>query len=222
MIKAIETEYNGLKFRSRIEARWAYVFDLLGVKYEYEKETYELPAGAYLPDFWLPQMERWVEIKGVAPNEREDKLAYQLASKSEHPVIIFWGEIPWTDVDSDSGYIYYPEQGWDCLYCLCECPNCGMVGIQFTGRSDRLPCKTMNCPTYSVNGDKGYTGDGQRIQTAYRLARQARFEWGETPRPHRLQFYPYPPDQTTDDYAFARQALDEARLSITRDKDLPF
>lgn len=51
-IKAIETEYNGYKFRSRTEAKWAVFFDALGVDYEYEPEGYELPNGErYLPDF---------------------------------------------------------------------------------------------------------------------------------------------------------------------------
>ena len=31
MIKAIQTEYNGIKFRSRLEARWAVFFDAVGV-----------------------------------------------------------------------------------------------------------------------------------------------------------------------------------------------
>ena len=36
MIKAVQTEYNGYKFRSRLEARWAVFFDTLGIEYEYE------------------------------------------------------------------------------------------------------------------------------------------------------------------------------------------
>ena len=36
-MKAIETEYNCYKFRSRLEARWAVFFDALGWEYEYEK-----------------------------------------------------------------------------------------------------------------------------------------------------------------------------------------
>lgn len=52
MIKAIETLYNGYRFRSRLEARWAVFFDSLGVKYEYEPEGFLLPSGKYyLPDF---------------------------------------------------------------------------------------------------------------------------------------------------------------------------
>lgn len=51
-IKAIETEYNGYKFRSRLEARWAVFFDALGLDYEYEPEGFELENGIkYLPDF---------------------------------------------------------------------------------------------------------------------------------------------------------------------------
>ena len=51
-IRSIETEYNGYRFRSRLEARWAVFFDALGVDYEYEPEGFELPSGKrYLPDF---------------------------------------------------------------------------------------------------------------------------------------------------------------------------
>ena len=41
-IKAIETKYNGFNFRSRLEARWAIFFDMIGLKYEYEVEGYEM------------------------------------------------------------------------------------------------------------------------------------------------------------------------------------
>lgn len=51
-IKPIETVYNGYRFRSRLEARWAVFFDTLKVNYEYEPEGFELPSGNYyLPDF---------------------------------------------------------------------------------------------------------------------------------------------------------------------------
>ena len=64
MIKAIETKYKGYRFRSRLEARWAVFFDAMGIKYEYEKEGYDLgELGWYLPDFWLPEFEMFIEIK---------------------------------------------------------------------------------------------------------------------------------------------------------------
>lgn len=69
MIKAIETVYNGYRFRSRLEARWAVFFDALGIEYEYEPEGFELPSGnRYLPDFYLPDDDVWVEIKGSKPS----------------------------------------------------------------------------------------------------------------------------------------------------------
>lgn len=64
MIKAIETEYNGYRFRSRLEARWAVFFDTLGVEYQYEVEGFDLHyCGWYLPDFYLPSYQTYIEIK---------------------------------------------------------------------------------------------------------------------------------------------------------------
>jgi hypothetical protein len=66
-VKAIETVYNGYRFRSRLEARWAVFFDALGVEYEYEPEGFELPSGRrYLPDFRM-------QCYGLRGNLREPK-----------------------------------------------------------------------------------------------------------------------------------------------------
>lgn len=63
-LKAIETVYNGYKFRSRLEARWAVFFDYLKIKYQYEFEGFDLgEAGWYLPDFCLVEDRVYVEIK---------------------------------------------------------------------------------------------------------------------------------------------------------------
>lgn len=64
-LKALPTVYGGINYRSRIEARWAVFFESLGLQYEYEREGYDLGDGQlYLPDFWLPELKIWVEIKG--------------------------------------------------------------------------------------------------------------------------------------------------------------
>jgi hypothetical protein len=39
--------YNGYRFRSRLEARWAVFFDELGVAYRYEPEGFELGGTRY-------------------------------------------------------------------------------------------------------------------------------------------------------------------------------
>jgi len=56
-IQSKETIYNGYRFRSRLEARWAVFFDALGIKYHYEYQDFMLPSGRYLPDFFLPDFE---------------------------------------------------------------------------------------------------------------------------------------------------------------------
>lgn len=65
-IKPIETVYNGYRFRSRLEARWAVFFDAMGIEYEYEQEGFETKDGAkYLPDFILTDSGVYVEVKGM-------------------------------------------------------------------------------------------------------------------------------------------------------------
>jgi hypothetical protein len=62
-IAAIQTRYKGYLFRSRLEARWAVFFDQCDVRYLYEDQGFSLPSGPYLPDFYLPQISAFVEIK---------------------------------------------------------------------------------------------------------------------------------------------------------------
>ena len=63
-IKPIETYYNGYRFRSRLEARWAVFFDVLRIDYEYEPEGFRINSNInYLPDFYLPKMDTYVEVK---------------------------------------------------------------------------------------------------------------------------------------------------------------
>lgn len=90
-LKAIETRYSGYRFRSRLEARWAVFFDALGIPWEYEKEGFDLGEnGWYLPDFWLPDKECWVEIKGTKPDDRMSK-AYALEAATDKTVFVQWG-----------------------------------------------------------------------------------------------------------------------------------
>lgn len=48
-LAAIPTIYNGVQFRSRLEARWAAFFDLAGWRWEYEP----FDLNGYIPDFAL-------------------------------------------------------------------------------------------------------------------------------------------------------------------------
>ena len=75
-IKPIETVYNGYKFRSRLEARWAVYFDESEIEYEYEPEGFELSDGTlYLPDFYLPWFKCFVEIKPKSISFEDEEIA---------------------------------------------------------------------------------------------------------------------------------------------------
>jgi hypothetical protein len=62
-IKAIETIYTSTRFRSRLESRYAVLFDALGIPWEYEAEGYFVNRQGYLPDFWLPGVGYHAEVK---------------------------------------------------------------------------------------------------------------------------------------------------------------
>src|SRR5580700_1070020 len=76
--KPIETRYQGYRFRSRLEARWAVFFTALEIPWRYEPEGYDLgpDLGSYLCDFYLPTVVRyrkdapglWLEVKPVEPD----------------------------------------------------------------------------------------------------------------------------------------------------------
>lgn len=79
-LKAIPTKYNGVQYRSRLEARWAMFFDYLDIEYYYEHEGYQLPSAWYLPDFFLPK-HGWFEIKPEKPSKEEQKTANEMQAQ---------------------------------------------------------------------------------------------------------------------------------------------
>lgn len=107
-IKPIETQYKGYRFRSRLEARWAVFFDALGLQWEYEKQGYKLPGvGWYLPDFWLPQANLWVEIKPESPlsdKEKEKLRAFSNATGIENVYVLRGPPVSFQDDDRESRF----------------------------------------------------------------------------------------------------------------------
>lgn len=92
-MKALDTKHNGYYFRSRLEARWAIFMDALGVKYQYEPEAFDLDDNLYyLPDFYLPELDVYIEIKPVCPTKEEEIKASRLATFTGKYVYIFWGQ----------------------------------------------------------------------------------------------------------------------------------
>ena len=190
-IKAIDTIYRGYRFRSRLEARWAVFMDAINVRFEYEGEGFAFDGVAYLPDFFLPDMDCFLEIKPTKPSEEDTEKATLLCEHTGKNVYILFGQPSCPDsvaysnqwYGNNSQMEYFGcslsfeqecERGvqWDNHYLWCECPKCGKIGIQFDGRADRIRCGCAG----SSHGDKGYNYDSPRLVSAYDTARGYRFE----------------------------------------------
>jgi hypothetical protein len=174
-IKAIETVYSGYRFRSRLEARWATFFTALGLRWEYEKEGYDLgESGWYLPDFWLPDVGLrrdtttglWIEIKPEEPTDEESKKCHALGA-NDSTVILFVG-LP-GEYPDDSGYQY--DNGWDNYMRIMRCYNsrCNYTKIEF------MEGNYCYCPKCNSHADE----DHPDIERAVLAAKSARFEHGQ-------------------------------------------
>lgn len=65
IITAIPTEYNGVSYRSRLEADTARLLTMLRIPFEYEAVSYLLPSGIhYRPDFLLHGRRQVLEVRG--------------------------------------------------------------------------------------------------------------------------------------------------------------
>lgn len=166
MLKAIETHYAGCRFRSRTEARWAVFLDALGLKWEYEREGFELPSGRYLPDFWIPEWGVWMEVKGGEPTEAEQTLTYELAEATNCPCVIAKG---------------IPEQGAfqfeACLLLklrLVEDRNGFVLASDLGDFEFMIPVPRRPLDDAFVKGRMT-----KRLENAFNKARSARFEFGE-------------------------------------------
>lgn len=115
-IKPIETIYNGNRFRSRLEARVAVALDEMGIKYFYEPEGYALSSGErYLPDFYLPDLDYYVEVKGKNDHLYADieKCAKFVEVKKTSIIIIT--EIPYAS--EAEGLYWFPVINYNAKYC---------------------------------------------------------------------------------------------------------
>lgn len=188
-IKAIETQYNGYRFRSRLEARWAVVFDTLGVQYQYEPEGYDLDGIWYLPDFYLPHYECWWEVKGNLSDTSVLK-AKDLCKFTELTVIIgddqFNSQVPNTPMFRYSfiraplflGIVNIRDVSW------AYCERCGGIAPMAMTKD------TGNCWWYRISamgckcelGKEWWNPSHSVILNAFVMAKQARFEHGESPR----------------------------------------
>lgn len=171
-IKPIETIYNGYRFRSRLEARWAVFFHAMGIKYEYEPEGYTLIDGTkYLPDFLIYVRHRscsdewepvFVEIKGVMGQNDLHKI--KLLSQ-EKPVILL-GNLPQDESEYVDIFFNQYDDGFHSYRYIDGDEYPAMFAIH-----DGVP--------WICGGDHDEWDCGKSMNKALLKARQARFEHGE-------------------------------------------
>lgn len=169
MLKPIQTFYKGYRFRSRLEARWAVFFDALAIEWKYEPEGFQLaPDVRYLPDFWLPQVRMWAEVKGANFSQEEKRKCQLLANQSGRPCLIlngdpdgrnFWACMPYSPNQEN-------EPGWEDF----------VIDGGYLEERRFYQCTGEEYPEQTDNAW------GDDVAAAISAARQARFEFGETPR----------------------------------------
>lgn len=181
-IKAIETEYNGYRFRSRAEARWAVFFDACGIKYQYEPEGYKLSDGTfYLPDFYLPDSKTFFEVKGVMSDKDMHKI--KLLQEDLHcSVAIGYADMTFQASDRWEEDVFSISNKADSYFVKCN--NCDKY--YFIGGAGAYTCTCCNYYDGDATFDLILFGDLDRYKVGQFMpldkARQARFEHGETPK----------------------------------------
>jgi hypothetical protein len=188
-MKAIETSYRGYRFRSRSEARWAVFFDKAGVEWDYECQGYETTAGRYLPDFYLPGLSEWIEIKPrielITPKERAKTSAFSAGGAS---ISVLTGK-PWP-----AEYRFFDPVSFEkTRQFWMKCPNCNQVvfaEIEGSKGSNHPGEHRFWCPVCEiadpVSNGFGYCRashdlESCEVRLAFAAARSARFEHGEKP-----------------------------------------
>lgn len=188
-VKPIETVYKGFRFRSRLEARWAVLFDAMGIKYLYEPEGYRLSDGTcYLPDFFLPDMDQFFEVKGVLKLTDERKIK-RFIRESNGSVTIGYDDFTFTTCSRyEPGNPPAMENKSNSV--LMKCNKCGKY--YFSGITGSWGC--TNCGYYDGDDTSQWVSSGDldtdlilcwkfektKFRKAVEKAKQARFEHGES------------------------------------------
>lgn len=109
-IKSTWLEYDGYIMRSRAETRLAAILDGIGVSYVYEHMPYS--HRGYLPDFYLPHLDVFIEVKGKKPTAEEKAKCERLFADTGCTVLIVYGSPNlFMHHDHLDGYVR-KELGW--------------------------------------------------------------------------------------------------------------
>jgi hypothetical protein len=198
-IKPIETRYAGCRFRSRLEARWAVFFDALDIEWQYEPQGFEIGLSdevhtrRYLPDFYLPRFDTWVEVKPISLLDLDFVAACVIPHGGGLPNgrLLLLHEIPKESVTYTTTWARLRWHKGDIF--------CDDVEFEFQGLLKRMSWVVGNDSSWTVctdllsfpmSGDwipydlQEQYGFGDLcvmdVSDAYEAARSARFEFGES------------------------------------------
>ena len=146
-MQAIQTEYLGVTYRSRTEARWAAAFDLMGLAVVYEPEGYEYPDGRYLPDFTTVYDNALIAIKPL-----HDLKQLTAAWKRE----LEWQRVLWScglplwiiaGVPAPGQYSAFAPHGDGLQYSFTDCRRCSGIclasGLDNWGNIGKHTCNDI-------------------------------------------------------------------------------
>jgi hypothetical protein len=87
------TVYNGIRFRSILESKFARLMDALHVRYVYEPIKYNLAeGGTYCIDFFLPDQQLYIELKPKRPHIEEEYKCEEMSTRGFR-VVLMYGEV---------------------------------------------------------------------------------------------------------------------------------
>ena len=171
-VKGLPTKYDGTQFRSRTEARHAMFFDLSGIQYHYEYEGFDLDGVWYVPDFYLPRLQSWIEIKPFPPTEEEQEKCERLARATEMSTFCFVGNPSSHPFDKGSAYAWTPAQNFnrDSSYNFIQCYKCGAICIGSLNHT-----YVHRCGSKTDSGAKA-DGEAPRLKWSREVVRRFRFD----------------------------------------------
>jgi hypothetical protein len=195
-IRSKKTLYGGVIFNSILEARWAVFMDCLEIVYQYEPEYGEVESGLrqvwYKPDFFLPQLDKYIEIKPKKPSDIEITKACGWASDIGDVVVLFNLSPP--DEDNENGWLYRCEPAdldekptqYKSIY-WCECPRCSNIDLCIAGEPG---CGCFSLDELNRLFNQAEMGEipmpfyrSNRILVAYRKAKSHKFPDSKKVRP---------------------------------------
>jgi len=163
-IKAVETKYAGTVFRSRLEARWAAFFDVVGWPWVYE--PFDLDG--WFPDFLLKPVVKTrppvlVEIKPITEfcKDTADRIEKSLVKSNNKFEPLLLGLTPL--FEEDEQYSYAPDEtssvGWLAEHSL-EIESIAVGGFSWEAAPLRIVTPTQECYDLALDWSEPFRTSG--------------------------------------------------------------